>query len=63
MKCKVCGKKTNWDNSYGRPKFIVCPTCHNKIAKIIKNITNSKYSDVTASSVILEMGFIREKGE
>ena len=63
MKCKLCGKKTDWDTSYGRPKFIVCPSCHKRIANIIKISTEYKYSDVTATCVILEMGFIKEGKE
>ena len=63
MKCKLCEEKTNWDESYGRPKFIICPSCLKRIGKVIKTSTNYKYSDVTALYVILEMGFIKEGKE
>lgn len=63
MKCKLCGKKTEWDVSYGREKFIVCPSCFKRIAHVIKTTTNYEYSDVTACCVIIEMGFIKEGRE
>ena len=31
MKCKICGRKTSWDESYGHEKFIVCPRCYKKL--------------------------------
>ncbi len=61
MKCDICGKKTDWDESYGRETFIVCPTCYNKIAKIIKRSTNYDYYDMTALEIILEIGSIKEE--
>lgn len=33
MKCKVCGKRTTWETSVGRPCYIVCNKCVEKIAK------------------------------
>lgn len=33
MKCAICGKKTNWDESYGYDEFIVCPRCFLNIRK------------------------------
>ena len=33
MKCAECGKKTTWDESYGRENYIVCPKCHEKIRR------------------------------
>lgn len=63
MKCKLCGKKTDWNSSYGRPKFIVCSTCYKRIVNIIKVSTNYEYSNVTAQGVILEMGFIKEEAK
>ena len=63
MKCNICGNKTNWDESYGRETFIVCPACHNRIAKTIKNSTNYKYYRVTALEVILEISYIKEEKE
>ena len=61
MKCNICGNKTNWDESYGRETFIVCPVCHDRIAKVIKKCTNDKYYNVTALEVILEIGHIKEE--
>lgn len=26
--CQICGKKTDWDSSFGRANFIVCPKCY-----------------------------------
>jgi len=63
MKCAICGKKTDWDTSYGRETFIVCPTCHDKIAEIVFK-GSKKYSKVTALEIILEIGrTMEEKGE
>lgn len=50
MKCTICGRKTNWDESYGRPTFIVCPYCYNILRKNNKN----------ALDVILKIGIIKE---
>ena len=33
MKCAICGKETNWDESYGYNEFIVCPRCFSNIRK------------------------------
>ena len=64
MKCKLCKKKTNWNVSYGRPCFIVCPTCHRKIAKMIGSFQNENCSPETiATMLIIEMGFIKEGAE
>ena len=67
MKCAICGKKTDWDTSYGRETFIVCPTCHNKIAFSIQNFRkqNSVSAQTIASMVIIKIGRImeEEKGE
>jgi len=55
MKCKVCDKKTNWDNSVGRPCYIVCNHCVESIAKA----NNRKFSEITME--ILAKGFEIEK--
>jgi len=57
MKCKICGKETNWDTSVGRPCYIVCNHCVESIAK-----TNKKrFSEITME--ILEKGYkIEERG-
>ena len=61
MKCKLCKKKTNWNNSYGRPCFIVCPTCHRKITKMIGRFQNENcLPETIATMLIIEMGFIKE---
>ena len=36
MRCKICGKKTDWDSSVGRPCYIVCNRCVESIAKARK---------------------------
>lgn len=64
MTCKLCGNETDWDNSYGRPKFIVCPSCYKRIVKVINDSTKKGYSNTTtAIVVILEMGYIKEEEE
>ena len=50
MRCCICERKTNWDESYGRPTFIVCPHCYNILRKNNKN----------ALDVILKIGIIKE---
>lgn len=57
MKCAICERKTNWDESYGRPTFIVCPYCFSILRKDNKN----------ALDTIIKIGTIKEdleeKGE
>lgn len=61
MKCKICGRKTNWDESYGRETFIVCPTCFNKITNSINNCRKYKISpESTALEIVLKIGRIKE---
>ena len=60
MKCDICGHKTNWDESYGRESFIVCPSCHDKIAKIVSK-GSKKYPQITALEIILKIGQIKEE--
>ena len=31
MKCKICGRKINWDNSYGRIDFLICHPCFEEL--------------------------------
>ena len=31
MKCKICGRKITWDNSYGRRDFLICHPCMEKL--------------------------------
>ena len=50
MKCAICKRKTDWDESYGRPTFIVCPYCYNILRKDNKN----------ALDTILKIGMIKE---
>ncbi len=57
MKCKVCGKKTDWDHSVGRPCYIVCNYCVESMARE----NNKKFSQVTME--ILAKGFKIEKKE
>ena len=62
MKCKICGKKTNWDSSYGRDNFIVCPICHRKMANTIEKFRNENcLSETIATMLILNIGFEREE--
>ena len=36
MKCNICHRKTNWDESYGHEEFIVCPHCFNSLQERFK---------------------------
>ncbi len=31
MKCAECGKRTTWDESFGKENYIVCPKCFQRI--------------------------------
>lgn len=33
MKCAICNRKTTWEDSIGRPSYLVCNSCVDKIAK------------------------------
>lgn len=62
MKCKICGKKTTYDESYGRETFIVCPICHEKLTKEIKTLREFKFSpESSAVQIILDIGFWMEE--
>ena len=50
MKCAIFKRKTDCDESYGRPTFIVCPYCYNILRKDNKN----------ALDTILKIGMIKE---
>lgn len=54
MKCKFCGKKTNWDNSVGRETFIVCNHCVDILSKDL----DKRFSDILMP--ILEIGIYKE---
>jgi len=55
MKCQICGKKVNNDNSYGYYSFLICQSCHNRLAKN----NPKKFFDVM--NFIFECGKIREE--
>ena len=62
MKCKMCGKKTDWDSSYGRPNFIICPVCHKKMTNLIEKLRYENCSSETiTTALILDIGYEREK--
>lgn len=52
MKCEICGRKINWDNSYGRSDFLICHPCFEHLHK--------EYG-WTAFHVILEIGAMKEE--
>ena len=55
MRCKICGKKTDWDSSVGRPCYIVCNRCVESIAEARRK----RFSEITDE--ILKKGFKIEK--
>ena len=57
MKCSVCGKRTNWDESYGYPEFTVCPKCHDNILKTFKGDTTK------TMCAIMAMGIAKRKAK
>ena len=62
MRCKICKHKTTWDESYGRDSFIVCPSCHKRLAKEIETWRKYKVSSQSmATEIILEIGYMIEE--
>ena len=57
MKCIICNKKTNWDESFGAKDYIVCPTCYWKIVKKIEK----KYDLNKEESSIIALQKIHKK--
>lgn len=57
MKCKMCGKRTDWDSSIGKPSFIICNNC----VEELHNYCNIKRTDIV--DIILVIGFKRERGK
>lgn len=62
MKCKICGRKTDWDSSYGRENFIVCPICHHEMTNTIDKLKKENCpSDLIATMLIINIGIKREE--
>ena len=62
MKCAICKNKTDWDTSFGRPVFVVCPTCHNRLEKVISHLRKYDFSPKgSATQIIVEIGFMMEE--
>lgn len=57
--CKLCGDKTDWDSSVGRPNFIVCNSCVRALAKANKYLGADI---VNVTRTICLMGEIMENG-
>ena len=55
MKCKICGKRTHYDESYGYDSFIVCPKCFEHL--------HEKYGIVKTMNLIFALGEVAEKRE
>ncbi len=52
MKCEICGRKINLDNSYGRRDFLICHPCFEHLHKIY---------GWDALDIILEIGKMKEE--
>ena len=62
MKCAICKNKTDWDTSFGRPSFIVCPSCHARLIKTIHNLRKYNFSpESSATQIIIEIGFMMKE--
>ena len=67
MKCKICKQKTDWDSSVGRPCFIVCNKCVEKLSNNLINCIESykeckKYGERAAmTAIILNIGYKMEE--
>ena len=51
MKCAICGKKTNWDESYGYIDFIICPHCFWNIRKTYTTKNQAKELEESMKAV------------
>ncbi len=64
MKCEICGKKTTYEESYGRDAFIVCPSCHTKLVNRIQtDLTYHFSASQLATEIILDIGYMKEGRE
>lgn len=57
--CDMCGRSTTWNESTGRRIFLICPRCHEKIAKRINELGelgNSNLAHVITTEVVVMMG-------
>ena len=66
MKCKVCKKRTNWDESYGYDDFIVCCNCFDRLYNKVdynKKVHKSCSTVEIVLGIILEMGEIRKENK
>ena len=66
MKCKLCKKKTTWDESYGKSNFIFCPKCIKRLTLTVKTIRTSdkvdEFTDIAiATGMIFTIGMIKEE--
>lgn len=56
MKCKFCGKKTTWDESFGTKNLIMCSECMEKYGnQINKIIKTSKDNVIRDNGIVLMM--------
>ena len=53
MKCAICKRKTNLDESFGYSDFIVCPKCFAEI--------HNNYDIVETMDIIFMLGDIAKK--
>lgn len=59
MKCKICKKVTDWDTSYGKPKFIVCHDCFERLAKATERKFPRGHNEIIR--IIFEIADIKEE--
>lgn len=57
MKCQICGKKTTWNESFGKEEFIVCPYCFEEL----RRMTRSKRDEVF--DFVIAVGWIRKRAK
>lgn len=55
MKCKICGKKADWDYSVGIKQFIVCGSCFEKMK------SHFHTDDCATLHLIFECGYYPER--
>ena len=55
MRCQICGTKVNVDNSYGSYSFLVCSSCHERLAN------NNPKNYLNVMNFIFKCGQIRNE--
>lgn len=61
--CAICGNKTEWDESFGKSSFIVCPKCFKKIIKRFREAYSGIDAVGQALTAVLAIGEAKDESE